>query len=58
MLAAPDGGISTVSPADIGLVTDTTFQANLTLTKTGAYLVSIVNPSGTSSNLFPISVTK
>jgi hypothetical protein len=58
VLAAPDGSISTVSPADIGLVTDTTFQANLTLTKTGAYLVSIVNPSGPSSNLFPISVTK
>jgi hypothetical protein len=57
VLAAPDGTIVMVSPADIVVMSDTMCQANLVLNKTGTYLVSIVNPSGGSSNLFSIAVT-
>jgi hypothetical protein len=58
VLAAPDGTIVMVSPADVFVASDTVCQANLVLNKTGAYLVSIVNPSGGTSNLFSISVTR
>jgi len=58
VLAGPDGTISTVSPGDVIVINDTTFQANLLLSKVGAYLVSVVNPSGGSSNLMSIAVTK
>jgi hypothetical protein len=58
VLAAPDGTVSVVSAPDVTVVSDSMFQANLLLNKTGSYLVSVANPSGGTSNLFPISVTR
>jgi hypothetical protein len=57
VLAAPDGTIVTVSAANITVVSDTLCQASLVLNKTGSYLVTVANPSGGTSNLFPIAVT-